>query len=60
VRLYRLAAAQGHAAAQFNLGVRFANGEGVELDQAEAVRLFRLAAAQGQANAAAALQQWGM
>jgi TPR repeat protein len=38
----------------------FSNGEGVELDQAEAVQLFRLAAAQGQANAAAALQQLGM
>jgi TPR repeat protein len=29
VRLWRLAAAQGHAQAQSNLGVMFANGEGV-------------------------------
>ena len=29
VRWYRLAAEQGHASAQFNLGVMYARGEGV-------------------------------
>jgi TPR repeat protein len=60
VRLYRLAAAQGHAGAQFNLGLMFAKGEGVAQDKAEAVRLYRLAAAQGHAKAAAALKQFGL
>ena len=51
VRLYRLAAVQGHADAQVALGVMFANGQGVAKDDAEAVRLYRLAAAQGHAGA---------
>jgi uncharacterized protein len=34
VRLYRLAAAQGHADAQFNLGDMFENGQGVAQDLA--------------------------
>jgi hypothetical protein len=49
VRLYSLAAAQGYANAQNNLGDMFANGRGVAQDYAEAVRLFRLAAEQGHA-----------
>ena len=36
VRWYRLAADQGHAGAQYNLGVMYANGEGVVEDDAEA------------------------
>jgi TPR repeat protein len=51
VRLYRLAAEQGHAAAQFNLGSMFEDGQGVAQDYAEAVRLYRLAAEQGHAAA---------
>ena len=51
VRLYSLAAAQGHAAAQNNLGVMFEKGQGVAQDYAEAVRLYSLAAAQGYAGA---------
>ena len=51
VRLYRLAAAQGHARAQSNLGVMFEDGRGVAKDDAEAVRLYRFAAAQGNAVA---------
>ena len=43
VRWYRVAAAQGHASAQCNFGIRYANGEGVPQDHAEAVRWFRLA-----------------
>jgi TPR repeat protein len=51
VRLYSLAAAQGHADARFNLGYTFFKGQGVAQDYAEAVRLYSLAAAQGHANA---------
>ena len=47
-RLYGLAAAQGHAKAQFNLGNMHRTGEGGPLDLEEARRLYGLAAAQGQ------------
>jgi TPR repeat protein len=60
VRLWRLAAAQGHAVAQNNLGYMFSIGDGVAQDQAEAVRLYRLAASQGHAKAAAALKRLGV
>ena len=46
-----LAAEQGDAAAQFNLGVMYASGVGVPLDYQEAVRWYRLAAEQGYAGA---------
>ena len=39
----RLAAEQGDAGAQFNLGVMYANGEGVLGNDAEAVRWYRTA-----------------
>ena len=45
------AAQAGDAIAQFNLGVRYANGTGVIKDAAEAVRWYRLAADQGLAEA---------
>lgn len=48
---YRLAAEQGYAQAQFNLGVIYATGEGVPKDDAEAVKWYRLAAEQGYAQA---------
>jgi TPR repeat protein len=51
VRLYRLAADQGFAGAQKNLGVMLSKGRGVAKDDAEAVRLYRLAAAQGHVQA---------
>jgi TPR repeat protein len=51
LRLYRLAAEQGLAGAQNNLGLMFENGEGVAQDYAEAARLYRLAAEQGLAEA---------
>jgi hypothetical protein len=51
VRLYSLAAEQGHAVAQTNLGFMFERGRGVARDYAEAARLYRLAAAQGNAYA---------
>lgn len=50
-RLYRLAAEQGYANAQFNLGVLYYSGQGVPQDYPEAARLYRLAAEQGNANA---------
>ena len=51
VRWWRRAAEQGHATAQYNLGVMYANGRGVPQDDAEAVRWYRLAADQGEALA---------
>ena len=42
---------QGHADAQYNLGLMYANGYGVVEDDAEAVRWLRLAADQGHAYA---------
>ena len=47
----RTDAEQGDADAQFNLGVMYANGEGVPQDAAEAVRWYRLSADQGNASA---------
>ncbi len=44
VRLYREAAEQGHAGAQFSLGVLTALGKGVTRDTEDAVRLYREAA----------------
>jgi TPR repeat protein len=51
VRFYYLAAAQGHATAQFRLGAMFSEGLFVAQDKAEAERFYRLAAAQGHATA---------
>ena len=42
VRWLRLAADQGHAGAQYNLGVMYADGEGVPEDDAEAAGWLRL------------------
>lgn len=51
LRLLRALADQGNAAARFNLGSMYRNGEGVPRDDGQAVRLYRLAAVQGNANA---------
>ncbi len=51
VKWYRLAAEQGNASAQFNLGLRYDNGQGVPQDYKEAVKWYRLAAEQGLAPA---------
>ena len=51
MKWYRLAAVQGVARAQCNLGVMYAEGQGVTQDYAEAVKWFRLSAAQGYASA---------
>ena len=47
VAWYRLAAEQGHATAQYFLGVSYDNGDGVPQDHAEAVTWHRKAAEQG-------------
>ena len=51
VKRYRLAAEQGEATAQANLGFMYADGQGVLRDVAEAVRWYHLAAEQGNATA---------
>ena len=51
MKWFRLAADQGHASAQFNLGSIYDGGEGVPQDNAEAARWYRLAAEQGNASA---------
>ena len=48
---YRLAAEQGHAVAQYKVGIMYEAGYGVPLDYAEAVKWYRLAAEQGRADA---------
>ena len=51
VKWRRLAADQGHADAQNNLGFCYFNGKGVKQDFVEAVKWWRLAAEQGDADA---------
>jgi len=51
VRQLRSAAARGAAAAQYQLALRYANGEGVPRDSEEAARWYRKAAEQGLAPA---------
>ena len=48
---YRRAAKQGHATAQYNLGVMYAKGDGVETDRVEAYVWFTLATARGDEEA---------
>ena len=50
-RLWKLAAEQGNAEAQLNLGVMFEKGTGVPQDYKEAAKWFRLAAEQGDPEA---------
>jgi TPR repeat protein len=51
MREWRPLAEQNNAKAQFNLGLMYAQGDGVPEDDAEAVRWYRLAAEQGYASA---------
>ena len=51
MKWYRLAAEQGNASAQYNLGVMYQNGQGVPQDYKTAVKWYRLAAEQGNASA---------
>ena len=51
LKLLRPLAEQGYASAQHNLGVMYANGEGVIQNHKEAVKWYRLAAGQGDGEA---------
>jgi TPR repeat protein len=51
MKWYLKSAEQGYVNAQYNLGVKYANGEGVPEDDAEAVKWYRRAAEQGSAPA---------
>ena len=51
VSWYRIAADQGDADAQYNLGTMYRDGEGVPRDYAEALKWFRRAADQEHARA---------
>lgn len=55
VAWYTKAAEQGHAAAQFNLGVLYEQGQGVKQDYRMAARWYQQAAQQGYASAQANL-----
>ena len=59
LKWYRLAAQQGFANAQFNLGLMFGKGQGVPENYAEALKWFRLAAKQGNAEAQNTLKSLG-
>ncbi len=48
---FRVAAAKGSADAQYNLGLMYSRGVGVEEDDAEALKWYRMAADQGHAKA---------
>uniref|UniRef100_UPI000667786E tetratricopeptide repeat protein n=1 Tax=Haemophilus influenzae TaxID=727 RepID=UPI000667786E len=54
-KLWLPLAEQGDANVQFNLGVMYAEGQGVKQDDFEAVKWYRKAAEQGYANAQANL-----
>ncbi|EGV33747.1 serine/threonine protein kinase [Thiorhodococcus drewsii AZ1] len=51
LRLFNKAAINGHAMAQYNLGVMYANGLGTTKDDRQAVEWYRKAAEQGNADA---------
>lgn len=57
VRLFKLAAKQGNADAQCDLGVCYKSGGGVKEDAEEAVRWFKLAAKKGHIEAWCLLQE---
>lgn len=50
-RLFRKAAEQGHAVAQYNLGIAYAEGDGVSRDTKQSVYWWQKAAEQGHATA---------
>ena len=51
MKWYRMAADQGHAKAQYNLGTMYENGQGVAQDYSAAMKWYRMAADQGDAQA---------
>jgi len=59
LRLYQLAAAQGHPQSLFKVGEYHEEGRGVRKNKATAIRWYRRAQAAGFAEAAYALQRLG-
>jgi TPR repeat protein len=57
---WQLSAVQGHAFAQFNLGLCYENGRGVAKDIKKAVEYWQLSAAQGDDDAKQALARLGV
>ncbi|KAJ3041645.1 hypothetical protein HDV00_008922 [Rhizophlyctis rosea] len=51
IRYYRMAAAQGHQEAQWNVGCMLEKGKGCTRDEKEAIRFYELAAKQGHEGA---------
>ena len=60
MKWYRLAAEQGYADAQNNLGVCYHNGKGVAKNRATAIRWYKKAAAQGNSTAQDNLRKLGV
>ena len=58
VKLWRMAVELGDAEAQFNLGVCYANGIGVETNEEESLKWYRKAAEQGYAEAQCKLGEY--
>ncbi|MBR3410175.1 MAG: sel1 repeat family protein [Candidatus Methanomethylophilaceae archaeon] len=56
-RWYRKAADQGHAGAQYRLGLCYESGKGAEKSRSEAARWLRMAADQGHAGASSELNK---
>lgn len=56
-KYYRMAAEQGHAGSQNNLGTLYESGDGVPQDKSMALDLYRQAAGGGDANAASNLHR---
>ncbi|MBO7224189.1 MAG: sel1 repeat family protein, partial [Kiritimatiellae bacterium] len=59
VKWFRKAAEQGHAGAQYRLGICYGKGLGVPQDHEEAAKWVRKAAEQGDAGAIELLKKWG-
>jgi TPR repeat protein len=57
--LYRKAAEQGNARAQFNLALMYEDGNGIPKDYNEAIKWYRKAADQGSTKAEKALLRIG-
>lgn len=57
---FKLAAKQGNALAQMQMGFLYQNGLGVQQDLSEAIRWYRLAAAQGEEHAINNLEAMGI
>jgi TPR repeat protein len=58
LKWYRLAAAQGNANAQFNLGAAYSKGEGVSIDKVEGLKWIKLAAENGSQEAISFLKSY--